>query len=64
MKYIIYQGANEQFRWRKVDDEGVMLEMSDLLPSREAAVEAVKQLDKKAEVEIRPTIAEVAEGEQ
>lgn len=69
-KYIIYQGYNEQFRWREVDAEGAtvldedgLAHQSDLLPSREDAIAAVTAFDPLAEFDIKPTIQEVAEGD-
>lgn len=53
MKFLIYQGYEEKFRWRQVDDEGNMLAMSSLLDSEEEAIEAVKALNPDAEIENR-----------
>lgn len=67
-KYIIYQGHAELFRWREVDEKGntVIVDgkpsQSELLPTREAAIKAAEARDPKAELDIRPTIQEVAEG--
>lgn len=68
-KYIIYQGYNEQFRWREVDAEGATVldedglpHQSGLLPTREDAIAEVNAFDPLAELDIRPTIQEVAQG--
>lgn len=69
-KYIIYQGYNEMFRWRKVNTKGeTVLDENDkpihseFYPNREAAMDALKAVDADADIEIRPTIKEVAEEE-
>lgn len=61
-KAIVYQGANEQFRVRVVDDEDNFVNQSQLFETKEEAIEYAETLG--FEYEVRPTIQEVAEGEE
>lgn len=52
-KVIIYQGYEEKFRWRLVDDEGKFVDHSELLETEEEALVRAKLKFPDLEVENR-----------
>ena len=52
-KFIVYQGAEEKYRWRQVDDEGNFLAQADLLDTPQEAIDAVNALSPDAEIDDR-----------
>lgn len=69
-KVIVYQGSNEGFRVRTVDDDGNIADfdgdgnpvLGPLYPTQSEALTAAVKIakDKDLEVEVRETLAEVA----
>lgn len=52
-KFIIYQGYEEQYRWRLVDDEGNMVSQSELLDSVDEAIKGAEKVNPDLEIENR-----------
>lgn len=52
-KFIIYQGYEEKYRWRLVDDEGNMVSQSELLDSVDEAIKGAEKVNPDLEIENR-----------
>lgn len=52
MQVLVYQGSNEQYRWRLVGDDGVMVSQSELFETVEEALEAAQVVADQNEAEI------------
>jgi hypothetical protein len=52
-KVIVYQGYEEKFRWRLIDEDGKFIEHSDLLDTEEEAMVRAKLKFPDLEIENR-----------
>lgn len=52
-KYLVYQGQDEKYRWRKETDEGGFIELGPLFETPEEAVAAVQAREPGAVIENR-----------
>lgn len=61
MKAIVYQGSEEKFRCRTVEDDGTFVNQTELFETQKEAIDYATNTG--LEYEVRPTVQEVAEGE-
>ena len=55
-QFIVYQGYAEKFTWRQVEEDGItpIHQCPDFFDTQDEAVAAIKQIDSKPDIELKP----------
>lgn len=64
MKVLVYQGSNEQYRWRWVDDEDQMVEQSGLFETEEEALADAQRIANENDGEVENRVEHTEESEE